>query len=152
MRNRADASMAGMGTLRSFAFCGKATSAVEFALLMPVFLLLVTGIFAYGTYFALTQSVQQLTAEAVRSSLSGGTDSERQAMARAYVDANIQRYALLAATGLVAADAATNVANGTLSVTLRYDASRMLIFNLPALIPMPPAVIVRTAVISRRPA
>jgi len=40
------------------------TSAVEFAMLAPIFVLLLPGMVAYGIYFGASHSVQQIAADA----------------------------------------------------------------------------------------
>ncbi len=44
-------------------------AAVEFAIVSPVFLLIVVGILAYGLYFGAANSVQQLAADAARAAM-----------------------------------------------------------------------------------
>jgi len=127
----------------------RGASAVEFAMILPIFLVLLIGIFAYGSYFALLHGLQQLTAEAARASIGGMTDSERQSLAQTSIAANVDKYPFLTARDLTVAGAATDPATSTFSVTVSYNASGMLIFNLPDFIPMPPPIIVRTAAIQR---
>jgi Flp pilus assembly protein TadG len=124
-------------------------AAVEFAIIIPVFAMLLFGIFAYGSYLAMVHGVQQLTAEAARASIAGVTDSERASLAQANIASNVGSYPFLIANDLTVQSAATNTATGTFTVTVRYNAADMFIFNLPSLIPMPSPVIVRTAAIQR---
>lgn len=133
----------------SFAADTRGASAVEFAMILPVFLVLLIGIFAYGSYFALLHGLQQLTAEAARASIGGLTDGERQSLAQSSIATNVEKYPFLTAHDLTLTGAATDPATSTFSVTVSYDASGMLIFNLPNFIPMPPPIIVRTAAIQR---
>ncbi|MCW5689412.1 MAG: pilus assembly protein [Pseudolabrys sp.] len=126
----------------------RGAAAVEFAIIIPVFIMLLIGIFAYGSYLSVVHGVQQLTAEAARASIAGVTDSERVSLAQSNIARNIGGYPFLAQNDLIVQSAATD-GNGTFSVTLRYDAADMFIFNLPSLIPMPSPVIVRTAAIQR---
>jgi Flp pilus assembly protein TadG len=135
--------------LLSFAAAAQGTSAVEFAMILPVFLVLLLGIFAYGSYFALVHGLQQLTAEAARASIAGLTDSERQSLAYSSITLNLNRYPFLIPNDLKLKQASTDPATSTFSVTVSYDASDMFIFNLPNFIPMPPPIIVRTAAIQR---
>ncbi|HWK96303.1 MAG TPA: TadE/TadG family type IV pilus assembly protein [Pseudolabrys sp.] len=127
----------------------RGASAVEFAIIMPVFLVLLIGIFAYGSYFALLHGLQQLTAEAARASIGGLTDDERQSLAQSSIATNVEKYPFLTAHDLTLAGAATDPATSTFSVTVSYDASGMFIFNLPNFIPMPSPTIIRTAAIQR---
>ena len=134
--------------IRSFSIDRRGAAAVEFAIIIPVFAMLVVGIFAYGSYLTVVHGVQQLTAEAARASIAGVTDSERVSLAQANIASNVGGYPFLIANDLTVQSASTNAA-GTFAVTVRYDASEMFIFNLPSLIPMPSPVIVRTAAIQR---
>jgi Flp pilus assembly protein TadG len=142
-----------MGTalhrLRRFRNSRDGAAAVEFALVVPLFLLLVFGIVVYGAYLAVVHGVQQLAAEAARSSVAGLSDQERSALATSYVAANAQSYPLIAQDRLiVSAGQAPDNAN-VYVVTVRYDASNMFIYALPNLVPAPPPNIVRAAAIQR---
>ncbi|HVV79134.1 MAG TPA: TadE/TadG family type IV pilus assembly protein [Pseudolabrys sp.] len=128
--------------------CG-AASAVEFAFIAPVFLVLLFGLIAFGSYLGVVHGVQQLTAEAARASIAGLSDDERFALARDNIAANVNSYPMLSSAHLTVQSAATDAATGTFKVTVQYDASDMFIFNLPHIVPMPNEVIVRTAAIQR---
>jgi Flp pilus assembly protein TadG len=127
----------------------RATSAVEFAFIAPVFLTLIVGLIAFGSYLGIVHGVQQLTAEAARASIAGLTDDERLTLARDNINANVNSYPMLSDTRLTVQSAATDPLTGTFKVTVRYDASDMFIFSLPHIVPMPNAVIVRSAAIQR---
>jgi Flp pilus assembly protein TadG len=127
----------------------RATSAVEFAFIAPVFLVLLFGIVAFGAYLGVVHGVQQLTAEAARASIAGLNDNERLTLARDNIAANVDSYPMLSSAHLTVQSAATDTATGTFKVTVRYDASDMFIFNLPHIVPMPNRIIVRTAAIQR---
>jgi Flp pilus assembly protein TadG len=131
--------------LRRFAKCRNAASAIEFAILVPVFLLLVFGIVVFGSYLAMVHGVQQLAAEAARRSVAGLSDTERASLAAGYVSANAGSYPLIAADRLTVASA-TSGAN-VFVVTVDYDASSSFIYALPTFVPMPPSRIERSAAI-----
>jgi Flp pilus assembly protein TadG len=124
-------------------------SAVEFAFIAPVFLVLLLGLIAFGSYLGIVHGVQQLTAEAARASIAGLTDAERLTLARDNITANVGSYPMLSAGRLVVQAAGTDASTGTFKVTVKYDASDMFIFQLPHIVPAPDPVIVRTAVIQR---
>jgi Flp pilus assembly protein TadG len=126
-----------------------AASAVEFAFVAPVFLALLFGIIAFGAYLGMVHGVQQLTAEAARASIAGLSDDERLNLARSNIAANVNSYPMLSSTRLTVESASTDETTGTFKVTVQYDASNMFIFSLPQIVPMPNAVIVRTAAIQR---
>mgnify|MGYP001143827162 CR=1 FL=1 len=133
--------------LRNFAPCRRAASAVEFALLVPLFLTIVFGIVVFGSYLAMVHGVQQLAAEAARTSIAGLNDSERGRLAAGYVSANATSYPLIA-TDHLSINAAPSAADANVFVvTVDYDASSTFIYLLPTFVPMPPPRIVRSAAI-----
>ena len=56
-------------------------AALEFAVVLPVFLAVMLGILAYGIYFGAVHSAAQLAADAARASVAGLSDDERAAIA-----------------------------------------------------------------------
>jgi Flp pilus assembly protein TadG len=141
--------------MKHFSTCRKlftqnqGTSAVEFAIVLPVFLMILFGLLVYGAYFGVVHGVQQLTAEAARAAIAGLSDSERLTLATDNIGANVSFYPMLSSKDLTIESAATDPATSTFTVTVRYDASKMFIFALPQLVPAPDPVIVRTAAIQR---
>lgn len=110
-------------------------SAVEFALLMPVFLLLVLGALAYGIYFGAAHSLQQLAADAARISVAGLDDEEREALVEQFLGAHASGYVFIDPVRL---DHDTQSdPEGYFFITLRYDASHLPIWNLYPPIPLP---------------
>ena len=67
-------------------------SALEFAIVVPVFLLIVLGILTYGIYLGSVHSVEQLAADAARASVAGLSDSERTQIATQHVTTNANGY------------------------------------------------------------
>jgi Flp pilus assembly protein TadG len=131
-------------TPSAFATCRRASSAVEFAMLLPVFLTIVFGIVVFGSYLAVVHGVQQLAAEAARSSVAGMTETERNSLASSYVSSNANTYPLINPVKLTT-NAATSVSNANVFVvTVNYDASGMFIFSLP-FVPKPATLITRSA-------
>lgn len=115
-------------------------------MLLPVFLSIVFGIVVFGSYFAVVHGVQQLAAEAARSSVAGLTETERGSIASTYVTANAGTYPLIIASKL-SVNAATSSSNANVFVvTVNYDASSMFIYSLP-FVPMPPSLVTRSAAI-----
>ncbi|ARS26347.1 TadE/TadG family type IV pilus assembly protein [Sphingomonas sp. KC8] len=116
---------------------------VEFALVAPVFLLILLGIIAYGGYFWRAHSLQQVANDAARSALAGLDPTERSTLARLSVAQELGPLA-----GLHAERAAVSIseANETLVVTLDYDASHDAFLQF-GLVPLPQKRIRRTAAI-----
>ncbi|WP_371423000.1 TadE/TadG family type IV pilus assembly protein [Tardiphaga sp.] len=132
--------------MRKFLSCRRGASAVEFAMLLPVFLSIIFGIVVFGSYFAVVHGVQQLAAEAARSSVAGLTETERGSIASTYVTSNAATYPLINASKL-SVNAATSPSNANVFVvTVNYDASSMFIYSLP-FVPMPPSQVARSAAI-----
>lgn len=123
--------------------------AVEFAMIAPVFLMMVFGIIMYGSYLAVVHGVQQLAAEAARSSVAGLSESERSTLASSYITGNVNTYPLIDPAKLTV-NAATSVSDANVFVvSVNYDASGMFIYSLPTFVPMPSPAIVRSAAIPR---
>jgi Flp pilus assembly protein TadG len=126
--------------------CRRGASAVEFAMLLPVFLTLVFGIVVYGSYFTVIHGLQQLAAEAARASISGMSESQRSSIASSYVTANVGTYPLII-PGYLTVIAATSATNANIFVvTVNYNASQMFIYSLP-FVPLPPSAMVQSAAI-----
>lgn len=126
------------------------TAAIEFALVMPVFLVLLLGILAYGIYFAAAHSTAQLAAEAARASVAGLTDAERTTIAKASVANNVANYGVLLNPDKVTVEAAALPDDATeFRVAVRYDASLLPIWSFTPFLPLPSEVIEQAAIIKR---
>ena len=129
--------------------CRSGVAAIEFAIVAPVFFLMVFGLLAYAIYFGMVHSVQQLAADAARASVGGITADERASLARSNVANALPNYPLLDPHKLTVAATPSGSDPNLFAVDLRYDASGNTIFVLEGLVPMPPRVIERQAVIRR---
>ena len=134
---------------RDFRRACSGASAVEFALVLPVFMLLVFGIVMFGAYLAMVHDVQQLAAEAARTSVAGLNETERKSLATNYVTQNAASYPLIAPAQLSVNAATSGADPNVFIVTVNYDASSTFIYSLPSFVPAPPPVIVRSAAIPR---
>jgi len=123
------------------------TSAVEFALLSPLFLMILLGMAAYGILIGATHSVQQIAADAARISIAGLGPDERQALATEFVMRNAGGYAFIEVSRIdvSARDNPDNPSQFT--VTVEYDASELPIWNLFHGLPLPEMTIARRATI-----
>jgi Flp pilus assembly protein TadG len=126
--------------------CQHGASAVEFALLLPLFLMLVFGIVVFGSYLTMVHDVQQLAAEAARTSVAGVTNNERNSLATGYVAQNASSYPLLAPNNLTVNAAPSSSNANVYVVTVNYNAAGSFIFSLP-FVPTPATTIVRSAAI-----
>ena len=126
--------------------CRRGAAAVEFAMLLPVFLVLVFGIVVFGSYLTMVHGVQQLAAEAARSSVAGLSDSERSSIASNYVSANVGTYPLITPSKISVNAATSGSDPNVFVVTVSYNAAGMFIYSLP-FVPAPSSTIVRSAAI-----
>lgn len=119
-------------------------SAVEFALVAPLFVLLLCGICVYAVWLLLAITVQSLAVESARASLAGLDEAERRSLAVAWVQARAPQAGLPADRVTQTVDLGPD---GT-RVTVRFDAGDHPVMVLKNLIPSPPQVIERTAVVA----
>lgn len=114
-----------------------ASSAVEFAILAPVFLMLVIGMLAYGIYFGAAHTVQQLAADAARATISGLSAPERSRIVDDFIERNASAYILIDKRRLIhtAKDSRTDPDQYVVEVS--YDASLLPIWSLYPPIPLP---------------
>lgn len=118
-------------------------AAVEFALVGPILVLLLIAIVVYGGWFLMAQSVQALASEGARAAVGGLDPAERDGLARREVTAAVRGVALdPERTTIEVAEEA-----GRLRVVVVYDASESLVMALGGMLPRPPVVIRRSAVI-----
>jgi Flp pilus assembly protein TadG len=97
----------------------RGAAAVEFALVVPLLLMLVFGIISYGYMLSFRQSISQAAAEGARAAAVATSDSDRQAVAYDAVED------ALGATCAVDADPLTCSADASdaccLAVTVTWD-------------------------------
>lgn len=125
----------------------RATSAVEFALIAPFLLLLVAAILAYGSIFATSLSLQQITAEAARATIGGLSDAERKILAEAKLAAIAGDYPMLDVSKVTFsfdAGAGTKLSR----VTLFYDMTNHPAYALDRLLPLPASPISSSLIIT----
>jgi len=120
------------------------SAAIEFALVAPLFVLMLMGMVVYGGWFWLAQSVQTLATESARAAVAGLDSTERNALARAFITAEATRSAGLAADHL---SVAVESDASAIRVRLTFDARDHWAMMLSGLVPSPPAMIQRTAVV-----
>lgn len=121
-------------------------AAIEFAILAPVFFMVVFSMIGYGIYLSASHAVQQLTADAARTAIAGLTSAERKQLAEKYVKATTPEYAFLDEKAMTVAvqDDPSNPDQFTVSIS--YDASGLPIWQLYSFA-MPGKVIRRFATI-----
>ena len=106
------------------------TSALEFAIVAPLFFLTLFTLIAYGIYLSVTHSVQQIAADAARTAVAGLNPAERIALVNRYLDASRLDYSFInrAKMQVVVTDDPGNPDQFT--VTITYDSSDLPIWKL----------------------
>lgn len=130
-----------------FGDCEAGTSAIEFALLSPVYFLLMMGIAAYGMYFGCSHSLQQIAADAARVSIAGLSSDERVRLAQDYVEAHAGGYAFVDPSKLEVTAGHSPQDPDQFTIALGYDARGLPIWDLFAGLPLPGTQIVKRATI-----
>lgn len=117
-------------------------TAVEFAMISPLLILMAAGITGYGGYFWISHSVQQLANDSARAAIAGLDSAERASLAQQAVSSEQINYAGLDPSRI----RVTEVDNATtLLVQVSYDASNSPFWALQGLAPMPSTTVVRQA-------
>ena len=127
----------------------RGTAALEFAILTPVFLLMLTGMLAYGLYFGAAHGLQQLAADAARTAIAGLDEAERNSLVTDFIEANTQNYPLLDRRQMEVEIGDDPDDPNQYVVRLRYDASVLPIWNLYPPLPLPSPQMVYGATIRR---
>jgi len=116
---------------------------IEFAIVAPIFLMLMCGTLTYGGWIGLAHAVQQSANEGARAAIGGLDPDERADLARSRAMAAIRGYDVDPARVLIA----VAEDGATLSVSVDYDATDDPRLALK-LIPLPSTLIVRRSVVS----
>jgi len=133
-----------------------ASASVEFALVLPFFIMLLFGIVAYASVYMILNGVQQLASEAARASVSGMSDSERSTLALTYINANAGAYPFLNPAKMqpctnpsAVCPVQCTTSATTYRVCIIYDMTGSLIYNFIRILPLPAPQVVRSAAIQR---
>ena len=132
---------------RGFIFNRQGASAIEFAIVGPLFLLIIFGMIAYGIYLGAAINVEQLAADAARASLAGLDEEERQELASEFIEVNSAEYMLIDPEYISVSVAGSAIDPNQFKVAVRYDATKLPIWNLYLPLPLPGKVIERSSVI-----
>ena len=123
------------------------TSAVEFALIAPLFILMMLGMLGYGIYFGAAHSIQQLTADAARTAIAGLDETERRSLAQTFIERNAEGYVFID-PGKLTVDVHDSASDGSQFVVgVSYDARDLPIWNLFSGLTMPRTTISRASTI-----
>lgn len=125
------------------------SAAIEFALIAPILIIILSGILCYGVYYGAANSVQQIAADAARASVAGLNDAERASLARSHVAQAAPSFVLVNPSRLTVKANPSSASADLFEISVSYDASSLAIWAFSGLLPLPPRVIVRTAAIQR---
>ncbi|MBX3518969.1 MAG: pilus assembly protein [Xanthobacteraceae bacterium] len=124
-------------------------AAIEFAIVGPLFFMVLLGVLIFAIYFGTVHSVQQIAAEAARATVQGLSETERAELAQNQVRNIVGSYPLIDPNYLTVTAATSQTDANLFNVSISYDASRSIVFAFEGLIPMPPKTIARSAVVRR---
>jgi Flp pilus assembly protein TadG len=120
----------GNRNIRHLARCRAGTSAIEFAIVSPLLILLLFGMIAYGVYLGASHSIQQIAADAARTAVAGLDEKERVSLADGYIEHNAATYPFVDPSKLTL-DIKDNPADADeFTVAIGYDARDLPIWNL----------------------
>ncbi len=131
------------GFLSRFRRDRRGVAAIEFAIVAPLLIMMMFGMIMYGSWFWMAHSVQSMASEGARAAIAGLDPAEREQLARAFVGLQVGDLGLDSAKAAVEVESTPNV----IRVDIAYDASDHPLMALSGLIPSPPKVIRRTAVV-----
>lgn len=120
------------------------SAAIEFALVGPLLILMLVGMVVYGGWLWVAQSVQSLATEGARAAVGGLNAVERNSLAQAFITAEAENGAGLPRDHLTVA---VDSDNDAIRVRVAFDASDHWVMMMSGLLPAPPTVIVRTAIV-----
>ena len=124
-------------------------TAVEFAFVAPILILLLFGIIAISTLLATMHGLQQLASEAARASVAGIDETERGKIVADFIKSNAGGYAFLEPAKITTSAATLPAQTSNYEIVLTYDNSGSFIYMFRDLIPLPPPTIRRSAVVVR---
>lgn len=122
-------------------------AALEFALIAPIFIVLVFGIVVYSLYVLSNFAITQAAAEGARASVAGASDDQRKTYATTAAQAVLNAYAPLLNsknTTITPSSAGT----GFYKVTVTVDRSTFGLSGLTSLLPLPSSMATASATVS----
>lgn len=106
------------------------SAAVEFAIISPVFALMVFGMIAFGIWLSAANTIQQAAAGAARASVAGLNAAERETFARDYVANTLVSSALVDAERVRVEVTDNPALEGSYRVVVIYNAENLPIWDL----------------------
>ncbi|MBN9084663.1 MAG: pilus assembly protein [Rhizobiales bacterium] len=118
-------------------------TAVEFALVAPIFFMILLGIVCLGYIFGVHHELRQIASEAARASVAGLSNAERQSLASGYVNRAMPNYGLLSSQRMTMTTQVSLAPSPAFHVILNYDLSGTFPYQLGALFPMMPSPMIQ---------
>ena len=106
------------------------TAAIEFAIIVPVFFLMVFGMIAFGIWLSAANTIQQAAAGAARASVAGLNSAERESFARSYIENTLASGAFVDPEKILVEVGDNPDLAGSYRVIVTYDASDLPIWNM----------------------
>ena len=113
-------------------------TAIEFAILSPLFLAMLFAILTFGLHFGVANSVHQLCGDIARAAVAGIDEDERVEIAEGYVEANAHKYLFIKSEHLTLAVADSASEPQQFDVEITYDASRLPTYAFMEMFDRPP--------------
>jgi Flp pilus assembly protein TadG len=105
-------------------------AALEFAIVAPLFFLVIFTMIGYGIYLSATHAIQQIAADAARTAVAGLSATERKSLANTFIQSSTLDYAFIDRDKLTV-DVEDDVGNhNQFTVTIAYDSSELPIWKL----------------------
>ena len=136
-----------MSPRKSFLKAKDGASAVEFALIAPMFFMVLLTMLAFGIYLSAANSVQQIAADAARTAIAGLTETERNTLVKNFVDQNAAGYPFIDKAKLTVVTHDNTADGNQFVVSASYDARNLPIWYLLSNLPLPSMTIARQSTI-----
>lgn len=120
-----------------------AAAAIEFAIIAPVFVMLMFGMVAYAIFFGAAHSVQELASDAARVAVAGVNDTERKTLVGNFITNNGGGYVFIDPISLTYTVGMAPSDPNQLAVSVTYDSKKLPIWNLLPAYLLPDPVITR---------
>lgn len=124
-------------------------AALEFALIAPLFLVLIFGIIVYAIYFATWIAVTEAASEGARAAVAGLSTGERASLATAQANAVLDAYGPLIAPGNVTVTPQQVPGDSSsYEVSVTYNFASLGLSKLAGLLPIPTATPTATVIVA----
>lgn len=127
----------------------RGSSSVEFALVAPILFMFAFGIIVYGLYFGAAHALQQIAAEAARSSVAGLNVAERDSLAQQSVDRALSGSSLFRREDVTVQVGEDPTDRDIYVVTLSFDSRSMGFASVAGLVPVPSVILTRSMRVRR---